>query len=83
MCFNNKLIHYPAKFFFYACTFLNFWTGLHKEEVQFQIRKGIGILMSLANQMMATLGRPTPRMILPPPADQSPSEDEAPGDEGA
>jgi len=80
-CFNNKLIHHPAEIVFHACTFLTFWASLHKEEVQSQIMKGVGILMSLACQMLATPGRSTPRLILPPSVDQRPSEDEAPGDE--
>ena len=49
--------------------------------MQSQIKKGVGILMSLAGQMLATSGRATPRLILPPSVDQRPSEDEAPGDE--
>lgn len=57
--------------------------GLHKEEMQSQIKKGVGILMSLAGQMLATSGRATPSLTLPPPVhpSPSPSEDEAPNGE--
>jgi len=49
--------------------------------MQSQIKKGVGILMSLAGQMLATSGRATPRLILPLPVDPSPNEDEAPDGE--
>ena len=77
-CFNAKLIHHPAEIICRACAFLSFWAGLHKDTVQDQI-KGVGMLLSLACQMLASQNRAPTRSLLPPPQQDSsgaPSDDE-------
>ena len=71
-CFNAKLIHHPAEIICRACAFLFFWAGLHKDAVHDQI-KGVGMLLSLACQMLASQNRALARMFLPPPH-QDPSD---------
>lgn len=78
-CFNAKLIHHPAEIICRACAFLSFWAGLHKDTVQDQIKEGVGMLLSLACQMLASQNRAPTRSLLPPPQQDSsgaPSDDE-------
>jgi len=54
------MVETPAEIICHACSFLKFWTGLHKEEFQAQIRDGVDVLLSVACQMIAN-----PRQDLP------------------
>lgn len=82
-CFENKLIKHPAEIVCHACSLLIFWAGLHKEELQSQIKEGVGALLALACQMLSTQRRSSPRMILPPPDNQGRDDAETPEDEDA
>ena len=82
-CFNAKMIHHPAEIVCHACAFLNYWAGLHKEEIQSQIKDGVGLLLSLACQMLSTERRSTTRTILPPPATDEDRRDAVPDEEDA
>ncbi|RLN38772.1 hypothetical protein C2845_PM01G21280 [Panicum miliaceum] len=54
--------------------------GLY-EELQSQIKEGVGALLALACQMLTTQIRSPPRMILPRPDNENPSDAEVPEDE--
>ena len=82
-CFNAKMISHPAEIVYYACAFLNYWAGLHKEEIQTQIKDGIGLLLSLACQMLSSERSSSTRLILPPPANADEARDAEPDEEDA
>jgi len=82
-CFNAKLIHHPAEIVCYACAFLKYWAGLHKEEVQTQIKEGVGLLLSMACQLLSNQSRSTARMLLPPSSVDQDQGDAVPDEEDA
>ena len=82
-CFNAKMIFHPAEIGSHACAFLNYWTRLHKEEIQSQMKDGVGLLLSLACQMLSSERRSSTRLILPPPATDDGARDAVPDEEDA
>ena len=70
-CFEFKCLKHPAEIICHACSFLKFWTGLHKEEFQAQIRDGVDVLLSVACQMIANQRQDLPRLLPPPTGDHS------------
>lgn len=52
-CFDHKLIKHPAEIVCHACAFMNFWTGLHKTNLQAQVMEGVKILLANACRILA------------------------------
>ncbi|KAG2542463.1 hypothetical protein PVAP13_9NG639501 [Panicum virgatum] len=80
-CFNAKLIRHPAEIVCRACAFLSFWAGLHKDTMQAQIKEGVGLLLSMACQMLANQSSTTTRMLLPPPPNDQDTDEAAKEDD--
>ena len=80
-CFESRWIKHPAEIVCHACSLLDFWTGLHKEEMQDQIKEGLRMLLSLAYQMSTT--RTPPSLALPPAVVQDADVQETDGHDGA
>ena len=64
------MVETPAEIICHACSFLKFWTGLHKEEFQEQVRDGVNVLLSVACQMIANQRQDPPRLLPSPAGDQ-------------
>ena len=77
------MISHPAEIVYHAYAFLNYWAGLHKEEIQTQIKDGVGLLLSLACQMLSSERSSSTRLILPPPANADEARDAEPDEEDA
>lgn len=70
-CFERKLIKHPAEILLHACAFLNFWTGLFKQDVQEQLAKGVKVLLSTACRILASQQASPPQLLLPPEDDET------------
>lgn len=55
---------------------MNFWTGLHKAELQVQITEGVKILLSTACRILASQQPATPPPRLLPVVEEEEQEDE-------
>jgi hypothetical protein len=53
--FENKLISLPNDLICYACVFLNFWAGLHRDGEAQYVRNGAGILQVLTSLLYIKL----------------------------
>ncbi|KAF8732248.1 hypothetical protein HU200_016227 [Digitaria exilis] len=76
-CFDKKLIRHPTEIICHACSFMDFWTGLHKVDLQAQLNDGMKILLAtacriLVNQQSAP---PAPLRLMPVPEEDG-QEDE-------
>lgn len=72
----KKLIKHPAEIVCHACSSMNFWTGLHKAELQVQITEGVKILLSTACRILASQQPATPPPRLLPVVEEEEQEDE-------
>lgn len=77
-CFERKLIKHLAEINCHACSFMNFWTGLFKTDLQSQMTEGIKVMLSAAYRILATQHQPpkAPLRILPAEEDKEEQEGE-------
>lgn len=78
-CFEGKLIKHPAEIICYACSFMNYWTGLYKTDFQAQITDGVKVLLAMACRILVSQPRASPTIprILPAIEDEEEEGDEA------
>ena len=63
-CFQGKKVKHPAELVMYACSFMQFWAGLYKQDYQAQMVEGINTLLSMASRIMVGQRREVPRNLL-------------------
>ena len=65
-CFEQKLISSPMEIVCLASSFLKYWAGLHKEELQVGLLERVKTLLACAHRALAHQAAATPRLLLAP-----------------
>nr|TKW34758.1 hypothetical protein SEVIR_2G327000v2 [Setaria viridis] len=65
-CFDKKIIKNPVEIIFHACSFMTYWAGLYKTDLQEKLLDGVKVLLSCAHKVLAQQARPPPPALLPP-----------------
>jgi hypothetical protein len=74
--FDRKLIRHPAEIIMHACSFMSYWAGLYHEGDSQEIVEGVGIMLVLAQKLVANQRASVGVGMLPAPKDQAEDGDE-------